>query len=228
MKLKMGITILAAAGLWGQTAGPKWEEFSIGAPAPRMRVQNLRNGIRAESVPLRKVLARAFGVPEYRIFGPDWMADDRYALTALAEDPKDFQPLMQRELAARFQMLAHRETRVVPVFVLKPSDAPAKMTGSNTPAQATISGASDGRNSIKLAHMTVAAFANALSDAVGRPVLDETHLDGAYDFILNWQLGSNSALHDAIKNQLGLELADDRRPVDLVVIDHIEKVNFPQ
>jgi uncharacterized protein (TIGR03435 family) len=228
MNNKLVIGILAAAGLWAQTGGPKWEEFSIGAPAAHLQVANLRNGIRAEAVTLRKVVSRAFSVPENRIFGPAWMADERYALTALSVEPKDFEPLMQRELAQRFQMLAHRETKVVPVFVLKPSDAPAKLAAGSPATQGAISGGTDGRSTINLPHTSIAAFASLLGNAVGRPVLDETHLDDAFDIVLRWKAGSIAALQDAVTSQLGLQLVDEQRPVELVVIDHIEKLHFSQ
>jgi len=227
MKTKFGMMLLAASALWSQEkpASPGWKEFSIG-PATRNQSGWPRDGIRAEGVPLKRAIARAYGVPENRIFGPDWIADARYAITGIVADPKDFQPVFQQELANQFHMLAHRETKVVPVYVLKPLDGPAKLGASSTPGTITASGGSDGRSSIRYPRSSMMAFSNMLADAVGRPIIDETHMDGTFDFILNWKAGSTSALQSAVKDQLGLELSDERRAVDLVVIDHIEKLQF--
>ncbi len=202
-----------------------WQEFSIGPPT-RNQAAWPQNGVRAEGVPLKRAIARAYGVPENRVAGPDWLADTRYAITAIVADPKDFQPMFQKELANQFHMLAHRETKVVPVFVLKASSEPAKTASSSGPGTITTSGSTDGLNMINYPHATMSTFANTLGDAVGRPVIDETGMDGTYDITLRWKFGSNSALQTAVKQQLGLELADERRAVDLVIIDHIEKLQL--
>ncbi|SPE43214.1 conserved exported hypothetical protein [Candidatus Sulfopaludibacter sp. SbA3] len=227
MKTQFAFMLLAASALWGQaqpaTAG--WKEFSIGPPT-RMQAGWPREGIRADGVPLKRAIARAYGVPENRVFGPDWLADVRYAITGIVDNPKDFQPLFQKELANQFHMLAHRESKVVPVFVLKPLDTPAKMGPAVNPGTSTASGSSDGFSSIRYPRATVETFANALGDVVGRPVIDETNLDNSFEFILRWKGGSTSSLQTAVKSQLGLDLSDERRAVDLLVIDHIEKLNF--
>jgi uncharacterized protein (TIGR03435 family) len=79
------------------------------------------------------------------------------------------------------------------------------------------------------------------------PVLDATGLKGGYDFTLTWssasltilkplpppgqpQAGSDSAtdpngaitLYDAIDKQLGIKMVKSRRPVPILVIDHID------
>lgn len=65
------------------------------------------------------------------------------------------------------------------------------------------------------------------------PVQDRTKLDGLYSFALSWtpddELLSNPASHGpsifvALEDQLGLRLQKDNVPVDMLVIDHAEKV----
>lgn len=225
MKTELATMLLAASTVWGQSASPKWQEFSIGAPTEKHSSFS-RFGIRAEGVPFKRVLSRAYGVPENRILGPQWMADERYALTAIVADPKDFQPLLQQELTTLFHMLTHRETRVIPVYVLKPLEGAAKLTAPGAGRTAETSSDSRGFNSVKLPHATLAEFAEMLGDTVGRPVIDETHMEGAFDLTLSWKASSISALQAAVKNQLGLDLADEQRAVDVLVIDQIEKLKF--
>jgi len=66
--------------------------------------------------------------------------------------------------------------------------------------------------------------------AIPRPVVDQTGLVGLYDFTLHWtwspdpETGDTAAFfHKALKEQLGLELKPTRAPVDILVIDHIER-----
>jgi uncharacterized protein (TIGR03435 family) len=74
-------------------------------------------------------------------------------------------------------------------------------------------------------------LADLLSDRMERPVLDMTGLAGIYDFTLHYDPGnaapSDNPLPDvfaAVQSQLGLKLESRKGLVDLVVIDHVEKL----
>ena len=94
-------------------------------------------------------------------------------------------------------------------------------------------------------NMTMARFADMLqslaSGYIHAPVLDATNLPGAWDFTLSFstigQLRNGSSgpapteasdpngaisLPDAISHQLGLKLEMTKRPVKVLVIDHVE------
>ena len=79
-------------------------------------------------------------------------------------------------------------------------------------------------------------------DRVEYPIVDETGLTGEYDFKLDLPLGARPgaptsqaagpveasdpapSIFEALENQLGLRLEQRKAPLDVVVIDHIEKV----
>jgi len=216
MRIESGIMLLAAAAALAQTAQPFWKEFSVG-PNTANRTRFGPDGMRAEGVPFRRVLARAFGLPEHRIIGPAWISDQRYAITALVNDPKDFQPLMQQELATRWHMLAHREMKDVPVYEIRTLDG-GTVHASPAPA------GSRPAPGIRLNQASVKAFAEILADALERPVFDETKLDERFDFALTWQSTDPASLKTAVADQLGLNLVDTRRVVDVLIVDHIEKL----
>ena len=89
-------------------------------------------------------------------------------------------------------------------------------------------------------------IAQLLTQSVGRPVIDKTGLTGYFDFTLQWtpQPGSEMPirpageppappppaadpdgpnLFTAIQEQLGLKLESARGPVEVIVIDRLEK-----
>jgi bla regulator protein BlaR1 len=87
----------------------------------------------------------------------------------------------------------------------------------------------------------IADLAWLLSQQLGTPVVDKTGLTGSYAFNLQWSTGASqpakggdtapdaipassvSSLMDAIHEQLGLRLEPQQAPMDVLVIDHIER-----
>jgi uncharacterized protein (TIGR03435 family) len=84
----------------------------------------------------------------------------------------------------------------------------------------------------------MAALATRLSAMVGRPVIDRTGLTGKFDFKLQWtpdnpgQMKSpdepvadsehGPSIFTAVQ-QLGLKLENQKGPVEIIVIDSVEK-----
>jgi uncharacterized protein (TIGR03435 family) len=86
-----------------------------------------------------------------------------------------------------------------------------------------------GRVTAKEAPMT--KLADLLSGQVGRPVVDMTGLAGNYSFVVYFTPegpssadGSEPSIFGALQEQLGLRLEARKGPVELLVIDHAEKV----
>jgi uncharacterized protein (TIGR03435 family) len=90
---------------------------------------------------------------------------------------------------------------------------------------------------------TLADFAGLLQgNVLDRPVVDQTGLSGRFDFTLMWtpdetQFGGRGGqappppdggtappdLFNAMQEQLGLKMESTKAPVDVLVIDHVEK-----
>jgi uncharacterized protein (TIGR03435 family) len=73
-------------------------------------------------------------------------------------------------------------------------------------------------------------LANTLSGLLGNPVQDETGLTGMYDFTLEWMPDSaaqpgDGALLTALQDELGLRLEESKGPVEVMVIDHVERAS---
>jgi uncharacterized protein (TIGR03435 family) len=91
--------------------------------------------------------------------------------------------------------------------------------------------------------MNMASLVNLLASLLGRPVVDQTGLKGAYDFDLDYspddgqrppaevQAPSTPAASDpdgpslltAVQSQLGLKLDSKKGAVEMIVVDHVEK-----
>jgi len=103
-----------------------------------------------------------------------------------------------------------------------------------------------GRGHISAQMLTLGALVQRLSSSLGRPVVDRTGLTGLYDFDLQWapdemevetgksgeRMPAESApagestgpsIFTALQEQLGLKLESQKGPVEILVIDRMEK-----
>jgi uncharacterized protein (TIGR03435 family) len=84
----------------------------------------------------------------------------------------------------------------------------------------------------RFADETMASFAEMLSVHLRQPVIDATGLSGKYDFTLRWVMTGYPAvsadagpdLARAIQDQLGLKLESKKSMVEILVVDHINRV----
>jgi uncharacterized protein (TIGR03435 family) len=169
-----------------------------------------------------------------QIAGPDWIKQKmvRFEVTAKAapETPADQLMLMlQALLKERFQIAMHTEQREMAHYELVIGKNGPKLKESTvSPAEATGAARLDG---IKSNRMTMNKLASLLSRMTRMPVLDKTGLTGFYQFDLRYaderqpaenQIGPS--VFTAVQEQLGLKLESKKGPVEVLVIDHAEKV----
>jgi len=92
----------------------------------------------------------------------------------------------------------------------------------------------NGKNRASVLNGGAKAIADYLGNAIGSPVEDRTGLTGIYDVQLEFVPDSPNAtaaatepgtdIFDAVQSQLGLKLTPKKVPVEMLVIDHVEKV----
>jgi uncharacterized protein (TIGR03435 family) len=88
---------------------------------------------------------------------------------------------------------------------------------------------SNGRARMKYPNWDLDAIARRFGSQLGSPVHNDTGLTGKYDLELKW--GTRPPNPDdnapdfitAVQGQLGLKLEKKKAPVDIVVLDHVEK-----
>jgi uncharacterized protein (TIGR03435 family) len=194
---------------------------------------------------LRDLIKLAYGVHASQVVSaPAWIASDQYDVEGVPRGegmPNDRQlkAMLQKLLADRFQLAFHREQRELPAFVIILASGTPKLAPTQAPGSLPVAGVGPGL--FYGVNATTTDFATALQGAaMDRPVVDQTGLTGRWDFRLEWtpdpaQFGGRAsqvgppdanrppALFTAIQEQLGLKIESKRAPVDVLVIDRVEK-----
>ena len=160
--------------------------------------------------------------------------------------------MFQGVLVDRFKLISHRETKELPVYSLvvakngpkihpvdeegcpevPPADNPCRFLRRTKIGQLTG----------KKAPMFILAL--LLSSMTGRTVVNKTDLKGSYDYTLDWTkylqpplappgadappgafdpMSVEPAISTALEEQLGLKLESTKGPVEILVIDHVER-----
>lgn len=173
----------------------------------------------------------AYNVKEYQISGPDWLNSDAasYDIEAKAPPtttPRQMRLMLQTLLRERFKLVLHRDTKLLPVYWLK--------VGKNGPhlQNATLDSgggltAYGGSEGVRVTgdRATMEALAHRLSLDLDRPVFDETGVQGEFRIRLEWaREGDGPSVFTAVQEQLGLRLEASKAPIEILVIDHAEKI----
>jgi uncharacterized protein (TIGR03435 family) len=109
---------------------------------------------------------------------------------------------------------------------MKPPPAPAPTAADPRPVAPCGVRRANGRVTVRAG--TMAQLASTLSGPASRFVEDRTGLPGFFDIDLEWAPDqtadtSGPSLFTALQEQLGLKLESTRAPVEVLVIDHVER-----
>jgi uncharacterized protein (TIGR03435 family) len=161
--------------------------------------------------------------------------------------------MLQSLLEDRFKLRIHREMRESPVYALVVDKSGLKMKQSSDQVSPSVDGPSPpgagpnhgairiGTGSLIGNAATMTLFTRMLSQRLDRLIVDKTGLAGRFDIQLQWTPGVGEAVFDplgnplppadssgpsvftALQEQLGLKLESTKAPVEVLVIDHVEK-----
>ena len=153
--------------------------------------------------------------------------------------------MLRTLLADRFKLVVHTETQQLPIYALtvvrRDGTLGAQLHKSNVDCDAVLAEmARTGRpvppaapgqmppcsTQTRPGHIAANAIpmsqlAEILSGFAERETHDQTNLRGNFDVTLDWS--DDLSIFTAIQEQLGLRLEPSRGPVDVLVIDHVEK-----
>jgi len=142
---------------------------------------------------------------------------------------------LQALLADRFNLSVHLATKVLPIYILVVGNSgPRLRVASQDPASPKPATFRAGENEFSAESVSMAVLAEQLSTVLRRKVVDRTDLTGRYDFTLKWsadigdgtsgdQNQNDPLIFTAIQEQLGLKLQAAKGPVQILVIDNVDK-----
>lgn len=197
---------------------------------------------------VRTLIQFANGVHPRQITGPGWIDSERYAVTIKADQEgspsiPQMRVLMQKLLTDRFRIVTHREKKELSIYALTVAKGGPKLA-AHPGAPSNQWGYGFGLGSINGRNTTMTEFAGWLqANLLEQPVVDRTGLTDRYDFALRYTPDASARLTNvpdalprpttdadappdlftAFQQQLGLRLESTRGPVDIVVVDSIER-----
>ncbi len=190
-----------------------------------------------ENETLKEIVLMAYNVRDFTFSGPAWLDTVKFDIMAKAPSPvtrDERRVLMQSLLAERFKLVVHRETKTLSAYELVLSKGGLKVKPVEPGFGGANSGRKVGKSVLDAKKISMARFADLLGDRLGRPVVDKTEVKGVFDIKLEWLLDDSASsdadfsagatIFTALQEQLGLRLVAQKLPVDIVVVDHVERV----
>lgn len=202
----------------------------------------------AENVSLGMLIMKAYGVDSKQIVGGDSLrfSGETYDIEAKADDhdprfeaaeaagPAAHEALrnsmLQTLLADRFKLAVRRETKEASGYALVVAKGGLKLKEPTEVRSGDGSISVTGRGQLKGQKAPLSMLATQLTRLLGRSVVDETGLEGEFDFNLEWtpedtpaDLAQAPSLFTALQEQLGLRLEARKEQTEMLVVDHVEK-----
>jgi uncharacterized protein (TIGR03435 family) len=239
LKVAGVILSLNISGAYGQATVPQRPEFEVASVKPHSSSGASLNSIARDpgrliytGMTVRGLTREAYGLKVYPLsLGSDApLSADRYDVIAKVspDASKEQRMLMlQALLAERFKLVVHRETKELPIYMLVLGKGGPKFHAVGEDGSALEIG-SGGGHQIKAHHISMKSLAATLQGSIGDAVVDATGLTGLYDLNLDFNVDESTSsegltIFEAVQWQLGLKLEARKGPVEVVVIDHVEK-----
>lgn len=263
MMLGVGSAPLAAQTEQGAPAGPApirtmaadadptYEVVTIKPSDPNDRNYGFQTDgrqVRVANETVDFMIAFAYGIHVKQIVGaPAWFSTDHYFVDGVPDAPGEpnlpqFRSMIRKVLADRFGLKVHSEKRELSVYALTVAKGGPKLTKSlgnpNGPPNDDFSTSAW----MKETNTTMGEYAKAMQYVLDRPVVDQTGLEGRWNFLLKWTPDESQfttigaripppsddpnappGLFTAIQEQIGLKLEAVKAAADVIVIDHVER-----
>ncbi len=217
-------------------------EIKINNSGPGDSRGDIANGrLYITNVPLRYLIAEAWTTTVDAVRGPSWLDDERIDIVAKTTSPQTpdatVRLMLQTLLKDRMKLVTHMEQRDESAWALsvwkgQPKLEPSEMPARPEDASCELHTDAAGRH-LACEHLTMALFAHKLSplapDYVDKQAVDQTGLAGAWKLKLDWvprkqaDTEGGATLYMALQQQLGLQLENKKLPVQVLVVDSIER-----
>ncbi|HUB78062.1 MAG TPA: TIGR03435 family protein [Bryobacteraceae bacterium] len=240
---------LLSLGAAAQSDAPKRLTFEVASIKPA-QPGGQGGGIRAmpggqtylaQGATLRLMIMLMYKMADGQVVGgPSWMNSELWDVDAKAERPSSLDQLhemYQNMLVDRFQLKFHMDTREERAYVMTVDKGGTKMKKNLSPEPFDFPLKPGGRGQLVAQHLDMKYLCWFLGQQLQSPLVNQTGLDGFYDFTLelpppdpNRLEGGGrggppdpSDLFAAIGDQLGLKIDSRQAPVPVMVIDSVQK-----
>jgi uncharacterized protein (TIGR03435 family) len=241
-----------ASVVWGQAATPAFDLADV-HPSAKGGNQYMSGGVlRGARYDIRNatmldLIQTAYSIDDTSkiVGGPNWLNTDRFDIAAKAPPaaPQDTLKLMLEALLAdRFKLMVHMDKRPLQAYVLSVGKGKPKMKEATESGdsgcqfqQPKADAGAAGYQTYTCKNTTMEMFAQQIrrmaAGYVTDLVVDQTNLQGAWDFDIKWtgrgQLALAGAdgisLFDAVDKQLGLKLEPQRVTMPVTVVDSVNQ-----
>lgn len=184
----------------------------------------------ARHVTVQTLILNTLNIKNFQLEGaPKWLDSDRYDIDAKADLSREFGPgevevPMLSLLVSRFGLVFHHEVKEAPIYSLVSAKGGAKLHPNTGAARGT----DWGKDHINAIDDTVGDLAGVLEIQLDRIVRNDTGIDGVFDFKLTWTPSqpadlTGPSIFTALQEQYGLRLVATKGPVEMTVIDRVER-----
>jgi uncharacterized protein (TIGR03435 family) len=244
--LMVGLLLMFAALAAAQDVPPAFDVVSLRQNNSGDRARSFRiepgGTLQATNVTVRHLMWNAYGVQDFQIVGgPSWIGTARYDVVAKAEGNPgraQLRAMLRTFLEQRFKLRTTSTRRELPIYalVVTPEAAtrlrPAEGACAGSAGPESGCGAMMGASTLKSPGLSMPRLAGELTGVLGVRVEDRTGLSGNFDIELEWApdtttdaaaADGRASIFTAVQEQLGLRLNAARGPVDVVVVEAVER-----
>jgi uncharacterized protein (TIGR03435 family) len=221
-------------------------------PARREQIITLRGAeVITTNVTVHDLINLAYWLhPKQLTGGPPWTESDKFDMTGKPDAPgqpnvDQMKMMIQKLLADRFQLKFHFEKRDLSAYVARITKAGAKIIKSQDDPKgypAWHFGRAAAGTTLTFRNSPMSQVTAILQNFLDKPVVDQSGLSEKYDFTVTFTVDAAQAvrlggppvpapdnpdaapdLFAAFQQQLGLKLESTQAPVDVMVVDKVEK-----
>jgi uncharacterized protein (TIGR03435 family) len=254
LRATLPLILFAATAAFGQSANAPAPAFDVasvkasqsgtaGGPRRRENIQVSPGTVTMRNVSLKASIRWAYHVTDFQVSGPDWLDSERYEIAGKAAGPateEQLRLMMQALLQERFKLALHRQTKELSAYVLVVGKNGPKVHETKTEGEASID-VNQRQLSVSVQRAPVSQLVEMMSNMLRAPVIDMTGLTGRYDITLNVakyaadMAARGQSIESApadplalismiLQEEFGLKLEAKKMPLDVLIVDHAEKV----
>jgi len=221
---------------------PAFEVASVRAGQPgRESIEFGPASLTMRNTRLSGLIRWAYGVQDVQVVGPDWLQDawfEVFAKSAGEAPVGELREMLRNLLAERFKLDVHRDHKEMTALVLSVSKNGHKLVAVDAEGSPSFQ---TGKLNLTGRGATIGQMCDFIARELHDPVIDQTGLAGRYNYFLDIEpyfteesrkdAGANGGkppdahaiIAAAMQKELGLKVESKKVPVEVIVVDHVEK-----